>query len=346
MKIAFASPISVSRYAGCEKWIVGTANALKQRGHDVSIYATPYTPERNVDVDDVLSRGIDYHEAWRFNLEDYDIVYMVYTPIVWRLFSTNNPKIAGFHYHLCLPSDIEKRVLENIPSALRHYDVISILTYWSFKLLGKRDIQNFNAVHIPNNPFNVSLAHERIFFVPNWIDLDFYRPTKSKHDVFTILFVGRHDWEKGWWDYNAICRLLKKFNLDIRCISTGRGSSYVEGLGFLSDRELVDTYSSAHLLVYPSKSDMFGLVIVEAIACNTPVITTSIAAHKALNLPLIYADSVDEFVSKIILIYKLWSRDGEYEDMIRGLREHVAKYDVNKIMPGFEDMLRQVATET
>ena len=124
-------------------------------------------------------------------------------------------------------------------------------------------------------------------------------------------------------------------------MSTGEGNECVEGLGFLDDKELVDLYSESHLLVHPSKSDMFGLVILEALACNTPVITTNISAHKALSLPLIYANTVAEFVEKILEVYDLW-RKGRYEKLTSNLRAHVMKYDITRILPRIEDMFRNV----
>jgi len=345
MRIAFASPVSISHYAGCEKWIVGTANALVHKGHSVDIYATPYTPRRNISPSNVLQSSVRYFEGWSFDLSDeYDVVYMVYTPLVWRVFKAKSPKVAGLHYHLCFPSELEKSVLDNLALALKCYDIVSIVTYWAFRVFGKCDMKSFNAVHIPNNPFHISIPHRNIYFIPNWIDLNFYRPTESKESEFTILFVGRHDWEKGWVDYNLICKMLKEKGYPIRCVSTGEGSRYVEGLGFLSDRELVDLYSRSHLLIHPSKSDMFGLVILEALACNTPVVTTSIEAHRALNLPLMYADTVVEFFEKILLVYDLW-RKGEYSKLASNLRTHVIKYGISSILPKIENMLRDVAEQ-
>jgi len=342
MRIAFASPVSISHYAGCEKWIVGTANALVKRGHEVDIYATPYTPRKNVNPKSVIQSNIGYFEDWAFDLsDDYDVVYVVYTPLVWRVFKSRSPKIAGLHYHLCFPSELEERVLNNVNLALRYYNPISVLTYWSFKLFGKYDMRAFHGVHVPNNPFQLLLFHENIYFVPNWIDLSLYKPTRDKRDKFTILFVGRHDWEKGWFDYNAICRILSRKERSIRCVSTGEGNECVEGLGFLDDKELVNLYSESHLLVHPSKSDMFGLVILEALACNTPVITTSISAHRALSLPLMYANTITEFVEKILEVYDLW-RKGRYEELTSNLRAHVMKYDITRILPRIEDMFRNV----
>jgi glycosyltransferase involved in cell wall biosynthesis len=42
-------------------------------------------------------------------------------------------------------------------------------------------------------------------------------------------------------------------------------------LGALKGRTLASAYASADVLVFPSRTDTFGLVIIEALACGTPV---------------------------------------------------------------------------
>lgn len=42
-------------------------------------------------------------------------------------------------------------------------------------------------------------------------------------------------------------------------------------MGVLTQHELADVYSSADVFVFPSKTDTFGLVLLEAMACGLPV---------------------------------------------------------------------------
>ncbi|HEY0196102.1 MAG TPA: glycosyltransferase family 4 protein, partial [Methanobacterium sp.] len=53
----------------------------------------------------------------------------------------------------------------------------------------------------------------------------------------------------------------------------------VEFVGFIPDEEIVDYYSRSNVFVLPSISSLqegFGIVALEALACQTPVVTTDI----------------------------------------------------------------------
>ncbi|MFN8615409.1 MAG: glycosyltransferase [Vampirovibrionales bacterium] len=51
---------------------------------------------------------------------------------------------------------------------------------------------------------------------------------------------------------------------------------HVQFLGLLSGESLRATYSAASVLVFPSHTDTFGLVMLEALACGTPVVAFNV----------------------------------------------------------------------
>lgn len=59
-----------------------------------------------------------------------------------------------------------------------------------------------------------------------------------------------------------------------RLIDEGHQLGIVEGMGYVSDTVLVDLFSKAKALVYPSKYEGFGLPPLEAMSLGCPVITT------------------------------------------------------------------------
>ena len=56
-------------------------------------------------------------------------------------------------------------------------------------------------------------------------------------------------------------------------------------MGLVSDESLIRYYSSSTVLVLPSSEELFGIVLVEAMACELPVI-----AHNARGIPAAVED--------------------------------------------------------
>jgi glycosyltransferase involved in cell wall biosynthesis len=87
------------------------------------------------------------------------------------------------------------------------------------------------------------------------------------------LFVGRVSYEKNIESFLK----LKMSGTKIVCgvgpleISLKKQYPDVTWLGLLAREELAKVYASADVFVFPSKSETFGLVLLEAMACGTPV---------------------------------------------------------------------------
>lgn len=60
----------------------------------------------------------------------------------------------------------------------------------------------------------------------------------------------------------------------------------IQWTGYLSDKDLVRTFQEADLLVHPSQYEGFGLPVLEAMACGTPVISSN-----ASSLPEVAGDA-------------------------------------------------------
>ena len=67
------------------------------------------------------------------------------------------------------------------------------------------------------------------------------------------------------WDYDEVYREVTKFGLDKRVFFPG----------FVADDDLPALLSAAKLFVYPSLYEGFGLPVLEAMACGTPVVASN-----------------------------------------------------------------------
>ena len=108
------------------------------------------------------------------------------------------------------------------------------------------------------------------------VDLNIFKIQDSKalntaHPIF--LYVGRVAVEKNINAFLEIDLPGSKWVVGDGPAMAGIKEKYpnINYLGVLQQEELAKVYAAADVFVFPSKTDTFGLVILEAMACGTPV---------------------------------------------------------------------------
>lgn len=150
---------------------------------------------------------------------------------------------------------------------------------------------------------------ERIVTAPNAVDNDlFVTHAKAARDHAAefreklklparfILFVGRLVPEKGIFDLlEAYAKLDSSLRSEVALVFAGDGVSRAELArqakrilpgtvsfpGFAQREDLAGLYALAEVLVLPTHSDPWGLVVNEAMACGLPIIVSSVAGCAA-----------------------------------------------------------------
>jgi glycosyltransferase involved in cell wall biosynthesis len=148
---------------------------------------------------------------------------------------------------------------------------------WGYALM-RRFHAPSSGVMVPSRSTFDLLARQGFANLRPWshgIDLHLFRPRnvplRWPRPIF--LFVGRVSVEKNLEDFlrlelpgsKVVCGggpLLDRLRARYR---------RVHWTGPLPRHELVDHYAAADVFVYPSRTDTFGLVMLEALACGTPV---------------------------------------------------------------------------
>jgi glycosyltransferase involved in cell wall biosynthesis len=155
----------------------------------------------------------------------------------------------------------------------------------------------------------LGVAEFSIFIAPNAVDTSLFsrlglaakkheNQIRAAHDLPSryFLYVGRLVKEKGIFDLlEAYCQLKPEIRKDVGLVFVGTGSQReelekraskvvvgsIQFLNFVQRDDLAAMYALAEVLIFPTHSDPWGLVVNEAMACGLPVITTNVAGCAA-----------------------------------------------------------------
>ncbi|PKN73230.1 MAG: phosphatidylinositol N-acetylglucosaminyltransferase [Candidatus Cloacimonetes bacterium HGW-Cloacimonetes-3] len=133
-------------------------------------------------------------------------------------------------------------------------------------------------------------ANVKADIVPNLVDTEYYKPTITpKNKSFRLFALSSLTEAKGALDLLEAVKLLNETGLDF-CMYWG-GDGYLKSrlhnfvqqyklkskvvfLGQLSSKEALHQYQSCDCFVMPSHVESFSVVLIEALACGKPVIST------------------------------------------------------------------------
>ncbi|TFG13499.1 glycosyltransferase family 1 protein [Candidatus Thorarchaeota archaeon] len=121
------------------------------------------------------------------------------------------------------------------------------------------------------------------------INLDVFNPQKTE-EKWDLAYMGRLEDMKSVHLFPDVLSKLKAIRGVLRFVMTGEGSqkqflfdefkkrklgNTVDHLGIIPAKEIPNILNLSRVFLYPSKREPFGLSIVEAMACKTPVVTSN-----------------------------------------------------------------------
>lgn len=146
---------------------------------------------------------------------------------------------------------------------------------------------------------DIGFEKNKVFILPEGIDFDHWdkKDFLAKEEEATFIYVGRYARYKGIDDaVEAFGRFKKKYGHGKLWLVGKKNDSYIEEklnpickrhgisigndedtddvitFGFVSDEKKLELMSKAHVLVFPSNREGWGLIVTEAAAVGTPSI--------------------------------------------------------------------------
>lgn len=144
------------------------------------------------------------------------------------------------------------------------------------------------------------VSEQNIHYIPHGVNTEIFKPVDSNNlkkklgleNYDVILYVGRIAKGKGVDKLIKILNLIHQKNKKVKLVIIGGNAGYLQTvnkliqkynlskhvlyLGYISKENLPAYYSMADLVIYPSRQEIFGLVICEAMACGKAVIGSDI----------------------------------------------------------------------
>ena len=131
-------------------------------------------------------------------------------------------------------------------------------------------------------------SNSNVFFIPNGIDIKSLPSGIDTRYTKQIIFAGRLSKEKGIYTVIETAKNLPK-DIDLIIIGDGPEKSFVmkstknykniHYLGYQSKEKTISLIRGSQLLIQPSIAEGISATLLEAMACNTPVITTNIGGN-------------------------------------------------------------------
>lgn len=313
MKIALLSIMYPPDSGGAETYAYELSRALADRGHEVDVFTATTEPiPTSLDIPDgvtvkrlfqrqkiPVAETVYYSIKARLEIdfEQYDIVHGTMMPAsavaltpgfgmadVPLVVTSHGTSLGEFRSH--------------DPEAATDYMLKYVLHPGNIALdsVAGRVADRVIAIsdHVAEELAEAYCLGDKVTMIPHGVDTSRFRPRDKMHPAvdnkkFTVVTVGRLGPRKGIGLAIRGLATLADQNVELLIGGTGRHGErlreiarehdvddQIQFLGYIPNDELPILYSSADVFSLTSRYEGFGLVLLEAMACGTPVIATDV----------------------------------------------------------------------
>ena len=285
----------------------------------------------------------NFRPIGEFELPEYELQKLSFPPILQMLDYIQRERfteiIISTPGPIGLTALLAAKMLNLQTSGIYHTDFpqyVRILTEdgflesvaWRYMhwFYGQLDIVFVNSEEYRQSWIKRGLDSAKLKIFPRGLDHQLFNPAQrdpefwakysaNKNGHVRLLYVGRISKEKDLDVLGEAYRRLRDEGLSIQLIVVGHGpysEAFSKSLpdavftGYLTGEDLAKAYASADVFVFPSTTDTFGNVIIEAQASGVPVVVSDSGGPKEL-----VEDRENGFITK----------SHDVEDFTRAIRE-------------------------
>jgi phosphatidylinositol alpha 1,6-mannosyltransferase len=252
------------------------------------------------------------------------------------------PVVSSYHTHFLSYVDYYKLFLGPVK--------------WPFKKMMQWFYPQCQRVYVPSQSMIDELGVEGItgdmkiwargidtkLFNPEKRDPEWRKKMGFAEDEIVVSFVSRLVWEKELGTYIESVQRMQQRNPKVRALVVGDGAARSEAqkklpngvfTGFCSGEDLARAYASSDLFLFPSYTETFGNVTLEAMASGVPCLVANAIGSSSLvvegeNGRLARSGDVDDFTKKL---EHMISDPTALQNMGRRSRELALNYQWNHI---------------
>lgn len=351
MKIAIVAPVMVPvpppKYGGIEQIVDELARGLGERGHAVTVFCSGGSTVAGKNIERVETSPYptrDHQEenrAWEIaqietvlkRQDEFDVVHFNYEPTTFRV--ERDGKEINLLDHFKKPVACTFHNITTIPENIAYYRSAASL-YRHIMIFVSQNQQS----HVPFFP-NSNVIY-------NAIPFELF-PVEEKKDNY-LFFLGRITPTKGILEAIAVAKrtgiplvIAAKIDPVDRIFYETEVKSLIDDtlvryVGEVNFEGKIEYLKKAHCLLFPILwEEPFGLVMVEAIACGTPVI-----AFRRGSVPEIIRDGVNGYA--VDTLDEMVDAVGKCRDISpRECRRSVEKrFSIKRMVDGYEEVFRSI----
>ncbi|MBJ8186130.1 glycosyltransferase family 4 protein [Bacillus mycoides] len=298
MRVAIFTDTFTPQVNGVAKTLERLTKYFQKENIAYSVFAPQHTAEDNFVTNVNKMRSIPltilYPECrFAFPTPRIKRELLAFKPDIIHIATPFNMGLCGLYYAKKLSIPVVGSYHTDFDAYLRYYKIefLSNMLWnylsWFHSHMQKNFVPSFETLHqLKNKGFQALSIWGR------GVDCTLFHPTynkdlfRKKYNItakYVLSYVGRLAPEKDIDTLQTLIQTTNKERDDIHWLIAGDGplakglhenvpKTNVTFTGYLQGKDLAEVYASSDLMVFPSTTETFGNVVLESLACGTPVI--------------------------------------------------------------------------